>query len=49
MNPRHFSRALGRMVALGAVATLLNGCGILSWFHSTPSPNDSAAPRQRDG
>ncbi|MBU2809434.1 outer membrane protein assembly factor BamB [Acidithiobacillus ferrooxidans F221] len=38
MSQRHFSRALGRMVALGAVATLLNGCGILSWFHSTPSP-----------
>ena len=38
MKLRLFPRALGRMVALGAVATLLNGCGVLSWFHSTPAP-----------
>lgn len=27
-----------RPVALGFLAILLNGCGITSWFHSTPSP-----------
>ncbi len=31
-------KSIGRLAALGLAAALLSGCGILSWFHSTPSP-----------
>lgn len=27
-----------RLMVLGSLAILLNGCGIMSWFHSTPTP-----------
>ena len=27
-----------RLMVLGSLAILLNGCGIMSWFHSTPAP-----------
>ncbi len=30
--------SLWRLLALGTLALLLDGCGMLSWFHSTPSP-----------
>lgn len=31
-------KSIWRSAALGTFAVLLNGCGIMSWFHSSPGP-----------
>ncbi|MBU2840372.1 outer membrane protein assembly factor BamB [Acidithiobacillus thiooxidans] len=33
-----FFKSIWRLAVLGIVAALLNGCGIMSWFKSSPSP-----------